>query len=67
MHTDETLILLDAVTVKLGKELRQFQKGTCTAFNTQELRREAERRQRQKSRSHVGEAVATTSTHQTTR
>jgi hypothetical protein len=67
MHTDETLIVLDAVTVKLGKELRQFQKGTCIAFKTQELKREAERRQHQKSRSHVAEAEATTSTHPTTR
>jgi hypothetical protein len=67
MHTDETLIFLDAVTIKLGKQLRQFQKDTCIAFKTQELRREAEHRQRQQSRSHVGQAEATTSTHQTTR
>ncbi|KAG0694659.1 hypothetical protein DFH29DRAFT_1006136 [Suillus ampliporus] len=44
MHTDETLDLLDAVTVELGKQLRQFQKHTCEAFKTQELRREAESR-----------------------
>ncbi|KAG1865192.1 hypothetical protein C8R48DRAFT_601365, partial [Suillus tomentosus] len=66
MHTDETLVFLDAVTVKLGKQLRQFQKDTCIAFKTRELRREAEHRQRQQSRSHVGEAEVTT-THQSTR
>ena len=46
MHTDETLTLLDTVTERLGKHLRHFQLKTCAAFNTQELKRETERRQR---------------------
>ena len=45
MHTDETLTLLDTVTEHLGQRLRRFQLKTCDAFNTQELKREAERRQ----------------------
>ncbi|KAG2056121.1 hypothetical protein BDR06DRAFT_981565 [Suillus hirtellus] len=65
MHTDETLVFLDAVTVKLGKQLHQFQKDTCIAFKTRELRWEAEHRQCQQSRSHVGEAEVMT-IHQST-
>jgi hypothetical protein len=67
MHTDETLDILDKVTVKFGKQLRHFQKHTCVAFKTQELRREAERRQRRQSRSLVSNGGATTSMHQTAR
>ncbi|OAX33973.1 hypothetical protein K503DRAFT_699507, partial [Rhizopogon vinicolor AM-OR11-026] len=67
MHTDETLGLLDTVTVKLGRQLRHFQKYTCVAFKTQELRREAERRQRRQSRSLIRNGEATASTHQPAR
>ena len=42
MHTDETLTLLDTVMERLGQRLRHFQLKTCAAFNTQELKREAE-------------------------
>ncbi|KAG1835330.1 hypothetical protein DFJ58DRAFT_670434 [Suillus subalutaceus] len=67
MHTDETLKLLDVATATLGKQFRHFQKITCSAFKTHELKREAERRQRQKLRNLVGsgEAVAVKSTPQT--
>ncbi|KAG1832579.1 hypothetical protein DFJ58DRAFT_671076, partial [Suillus subalutaceus] len=67
MHTNETLNLLDVATATLGKQLRHFQKITCLAFKTHELKREAERRQRQKLRNLVGsrEAVATESTPHT--
>ncbi|KAJ8592017.1 hypothetical protein M405DRAFT_734033, partial [Rhizopogon salebrosus TDB-379] len=67
MHTDETLDLLDIITVKFGKQLRHFQKHTCIAFKTQELRREAERRQRRQSQSLASNGGATISTHQTAR
>jgi len=50
MHTDETLDLLDEITIKFGKRLRHFQKFTCAAFKTEELRWETERRQRRQSR-----------------
>ena len=46
MHTDETLTLLDTIMERLGQRLRRFQLKTCDAFNTQELKREAECRQR---------------------
>jgi hypothetical protein len=67
MHTDETLDLLDTATVTLGKQLRRFQKHTCVAFQTRELKREVERRQRRELRDGVGNREATTSTHQTAR
>jgi hypothetical protein len=46
MHTDHTLDLMDTVTVDLGKRLRSFQKETCSAFQTYELRRERDARLR---------------------
>ena len=45
MHTDETLTLLDTVTERLRQCLHRFQLKTCAAFNTQELKWEAECRQ----------------------
>jgi hypothetical protein len=66
MHTDETLDLLDTVTVKLGKQLHHFQEHTCGAFKTQELRWEAEHRQCRQSQNLVSSNGETTaSTHQT--
>lgn len=41
MHTNETLQIMDDVTVTLGEELRAFTTHTCPAFQTRELRREA--------------------------
>lgn len=67
MHTDDTLDLLDAATVLLGKQLRHFEKYTCAAFDTYELKREAERRQRQQLRNLAGNGEATASTPQTAR
>lgn len=46
MHTDATLKILDDVTRDLGAECRRFTAKTCIAFNTRELKREAEARQR---------------------
>ena len=64
MHTDETLALLDKITVCLGRNLRHFQLKTCAAFNTRELKREAERRQRRQPNSTT---TATAPTSQATR
>ena len=50
MHTDDTLGLMDLVTVMLGNHLCMFASETCTAFATRELRREAEARTRCQSR-----------------
>ena len=40
-HTDLSLDVLKSVTVQLGNLLRNFQEKTCTAYDTQELKREA--------------------------
>lgn len=46
MHTDTTLKIMDAITGSLGKDLRKFSETTCAAYNTKELKREAEARKR---------------------
>lgn len=46
MHTDHTLKLFDAVTVRLGREFRGFVKNTCSDFETKELKRETAARKR---------------------
>ena len=61
MHTDETLTLLDKVTAGLGRHLRHFQLKTCAAFNTRELKREAERRQSRELKTPGGRSSATAS------
>ncbi|KIJ64394.1 hypothetical protein HYDPIDRAFT_90003, partial [Hydnomerulius pinastri MD-312] len=50
MHTDDTLTLMESVTIKLGEHLRMFTNETCAAFSTKELRREAEARTRREGR-----------------
>jgi len=50
MHTDETLEVLEGVTVRLGSQLRTFVNETCPAFATKELRREVESRRRRQVR-----------------
>ena len=42
MHTDDTLRLMELITVKLGNHLRTFTNETCSAFSTKELHCEAE-------------------------
>jgi hypothetical protein len=46
MHTDHTLDILDDATRDIGVEFRAFTTKTCPAFNTKELRRQTEARQR---------------------
>jgi hypothetical protein len=46
MHTDQTLHMLDEITVRLGTEFRAFTEKTCPAFTTRELDREVAARQR---------------------
>lgn len=50
IHTDITLDILDQVTTSLGEALRNFQLKSFPAFNTQELRREADARDRKNAR-----------------
>jgi hypothetical protein len=50
LHTDNTLHLLDKTTTELGEAFREFVNKTCKAFQTRELKREAEARQRRQLR-----------------
>lgn len=59
LHTDSTLEILDHNTTLLGQLLRDFQLKTCTAFDTKELPREADARDRRKAKT---KAVAQLST-----
>lgn len=55
LHTDDTLKIMDQVTVALGNQLREFQKITCTSIETQELKCEAEAHQcRQAKKQSIG-------------
>jgi hypothetical protein len=50
MHTDATLARLEQVTINLGHLMRDFRDKTCTKFNTTELAREVEARNRRNDR-----------------
>lgn len=50
MHTDDTLESLDRATTDLGRQLRHFEKHTCTAYDTRELPKEEAARGRRQSR-----------------
>jgi hypothetical protein len=50
LHTDSSLGLLESTTELLGKAFRIFEERTCLAFDTYELKREAEARQRRQAK-----------------
>lgn len=50
IHTDRTLEILDQTTTLLGQYLRDFHSKTCSSFNTKELPREANARDRRKTK-----------------
>jgi hypothetical protein len=50
LHTDSSLELLESTTELLGKAFRIFEEQTCPAFETYELKRETEARQRQQAK-----------------
>jgi hypothetical protein len=61
MHTDHTLKILRETTVAVGEGFRKFVKDTCSAFNTHELQREADaRNRRQASKATTSKASETT-------
>ena len=64
MHTDDTLSLLDSITVILGRELRRFRRIVCSAYSTKDLPKEDAARQRKKQRD---QAKTTTNTASSTR
>lgn len=46
LHIDPTLDVMDGVTTLLGRQFRAFQNVVCSAYETHELRREADARNR---------------------
>ena len=50
MHTDTTLDALSLATTSLASSLQEFQKNTCTVFQTRELERECAARLRHKEK-----------------
>jgi hypothetical protein len=46
MHTDDTLTIFEDLTVRIGAEFRKFNNCTCPAFDTRELPRETNARNR---------------------
>ena len=50
MHTDDTLKIFDDLTVRIGSNFRTFNKHTCPAFDTKELRREVDARKRRQAK-----------------
>jgi hypothetical protein len=49
MHSDVTLDIMDDVTASLGSAFRHFSHEVSPAFNTKELRREANARRRRQT------------------
>lgn len=45
-----SLDILESTTKDLGQRLRDFESATCSAFQTRELKREAEARQRRQTK-----------------
>ena len=45
-----SLDILESTTKDLGQRMRDFESATCSAFETRELKREAEARQRQQTK-----------------
>jgi hypothetical protein len=46
MHTDDSLTIFEDLTVHIGAEFRKFNNRTCPAFDTRELPRETNARNR---------------------
>ena len=49
-HTDTSLDILESTTKDLAQRLRDFESATCPAFETRELKRETEARQRRQTK-----------------
>ena len=58
LHTDRTLEILSEATMSVGDSFRSFEQETCTAFETQELKREQAARQRREAKQAVISGVA---------
>jgi hypothetical protein len=62
MHTDVTLDILYRVTMSLGNTLHAFEEKTRTAFQTRELEREREARQRRQEKTSSNTAAGSSRT-----
>lgn len=58
LHTDTTLEQLEHQTSELGRQMRDFEKLTCIAFETFELPRETAARVRQQAQSSASTSTA---------
>jgi hypothetical protein len=58
MHTEQTLNIFEETTILLGAEFRKFAEKTCTAFDTQELKREKDARERRQQKSAEGKKAS---------
>lgn len=63
LHTELTLTLLRSATVRLGREMRNFQKNICPHYETRETAKEVEARARAAAR-REGAALASSNTQE---
>jgi hypothetical protein len=54
MHTDQSLDLLEALTIEFGRLMRQFRDVMCSQFTTMELPRETAARNRREAQKQKG-------------
>lgn len=66
MHTAHTLEILDQFTTLLGQFIRDFLSKTCSAFDTKELPREANARERRKKKEKAKESHSPATPHDST-
>jgi hypothetical protein len=50
MHSDLTLEIMDQVTSTVGQQFREFKATVCSAYDTHELRQEAEARTQRRAK-----------------
>lgn len=66
LHTDLTLTLLRRTTVRLGQEMRKFQKDICPHYDTKETSRETQSRIRAEARREGAGSVSNDAARQST-
>jgi hypothetical protein len=62
LHTDQTLDIIDDTTVRMGAEFRAFVDKTCPSFDTRELARETDARNRREQKEARSQAQTNQST-----
>jgi hypothetical protein len=65
LHIDPTLDILDELTCMLGSKLREFAKKTCPAFETWELKKEVNARNRRQTKKKTKAKVISEASHAT--